>query len=1318
MGELSDFQVGQTVELQDGKTAIVRFVGQTQFAIGGWIGVFLDDATGKNDGSVQGQRYFDCPPGHGMFVRPSVTKILDYPTPKANGPVQVKINGNGTAKRQSVVPGKLRRESVVDATSGERQTINAGSPTPGLKGSKGGKALRSPTKSPTKHLGSTTSSGNSTPQSTISSTVPKPSMPGVRAARSSMGPPPTRSANVRLPRQSIVGPSNGSARPTSTISVSTRSSTSRLSMMPDTKTRLGSVGMDSQASVNSDHDSTAQSPEPEVPSHVLTDTLGELNVDNLSQSQHSLNSLEKASTQPSLPRSRSQQSKPQRPSMVNRATSRDAEDYKTMIRVLEKRRAEDREKLKGLEKVQSERDRYEGVIQKLQSKYQPQQQEIADLRKHLKDADAKIESMEKEQAENDTAVEVATLDREMAEETAESLKTELNVLKQSHEELRLEVEVLREENQELGKEMSPEEKTSQGWLQMERSNERLREALMRLRDVTQEQEVDLREQIAGLEAELQGLQGAREQQVQTQLALTESELTVAELQQQLEAVLGAEDVIEELTEKNLALNDQVENLKATVEELESLKELNDELEINHTENAKQMQDEIDYNRSLLAEQARDATTQGQTIQDLEYTVTRFRNLVTSMQTDLEEMRTSQQLTEAEANDLSSRSRAMMDLNMRLQTSASKAQLKAIEVELGKLEAQESAEHLSIIQHFLPASFQDERNSVGAYLRIKRIKFKADLLHGYVKEKATTQTVPDRDNNVFTACDAMNKLVALSTTCDRFVKSIQSCDLEAFSRLGGAFFDLEPVERALIGWIEAAKRDDLQEESCAVELSRSMSLMTHLAEMHVNDSIERYADDVHARALIMQAQIESALMALSHAKATADAKTSPSSTEEEDDDVDAQEFGRKSDQVISQTRSAKMVIGKALRQLDDMQSRSLTLNQFALPSIEQSQASVADLSDTALSFGRSITGLLTDESRSVPMTSHELSSAIATYEVPFSSLAHKIQCATSHLQAFNNLTVSLNHTVELMTPSQPMPWQLLAQKLASETVTSAFHELEISRLKDESREKSTAIALRDKSWEEINVKLETFEKRASESGGRRERVRELETVVEAAKQREIELINTVNRLRAERNDLRHQREVWVSKSDDLQGTSSSASVPAGSRETTSEASLARIASLEAEIKTLEAAIRHLRSTSYAHTISSAHDFLSKPLIPQPSPQEQRARLKQSEAKSVVRELLRLASDPANGVPKLRERKKEERLNWRPVKETCWWQVDKTKEEWEEWKQWRDDVGGLKRRKRDKRSQPERGKGVGAKNVSEPVKVVDIDGREDVHDIAFQ
>ena len=44
---------------------ILKYCGPTDFASGHWAGIALDDAVGKNDGSVSGIRYFDCKPKHG-----------------------------------------------------------------------------------------------------------------------------------------------------------------------------------------------------------------------------------------------------------------------------------------------------------------------------------------------------------------------------------------------------------------------------------------------------------------------------------------------------------------------------------------------------------------------------------------------------------------------------------------------------------------------------------------------------------------------------------------------------------------------------------------------------------------------------------------------------------------------------------------------------------------------------------------------------------------------------------------------------------------------------------------------------------------------------------------------------------------------------------------------------------------------------------------------------------------------------------------------------------------------------------------------------
>ncbi|XP_060756436.1 kinesin-like protein KIF13A isoform X3 [Neoarius graeffei] len=53
------------------RSGTVHYVGGVEFAQGIWVGVELDRAVGKHNGTVQGRVYFRCATGHGVFVRPA-----------------------------------------------------------------------------------------------------------------------------------------------------------------------------------------------------------------------------------------------------------------------------------------------------------------------------------------------------------------------------------------------------------------------------------------------------------------------------------------------------------------------------------------------------------------------------------------------------------------------------------------------------------------------------------------------------------------------------------------------------------------------------------------------------------------------------------------------------------------------------------------------------------------------------------------------------------------------------------------------------------------------------------------------------------------------------------------------------------------------------------------------------------------------------------------------------------------------------------------------------------------------------------------------
>jgi tubulin-specific chaperone B len=65
----------------DSRRGTIRYIGpvpEIPGGIGPWIGVALDEPTGKNDGTIKDKRYFTCTKNCGVFVRPERCEAGDW----------------------------------------------------------------------------------------------------------------------------------------------------------------------------------------------------------------------------------------------------------------------------------------------------------------------------------------------------------------------------------------------------------------------------------------------------------------------------------------------------------------------------------------------------------------------------------------------------------------------------------------------------------------------------------------------------------------------------------------------------------------------------------------------------------------------------------------------------------------------------------------------------------------------------------------------------------------------------------------------------------------------------------------------------------------------------------------------------------------------------------------------------------------------------------------------------------------------------------------------------------------------------------------
>ena len=106
----SNLSLSQRVLVANSVQGVIEYIGTTDFASGIWIGIKLDEPRGKNDGSVNGKRYFSCPQKCGVFAPPS--KVF---------PIEEESSGRETSSSIS---------EEFSSEKDERESLSAISPEP------------------------------------------------------------------------------------------------------------------------------------------------------------------------------------------------------------------------------------------------------------------------------------------------------------------------------------------------------------------------------------------------------------------------------------------------------------------------------------------------------------------------------------------------------------------------------------------------------------------------------------------------------------------------------------------------------------------------------------------------------------------------------------------------------------------------------------------------------------------------------------------------------------------------------------------------------------------------------------------------------------------------------------------------------------------------------------------------------------------------------------------------------------------------------------------------------------------------------------
>ncbi|XP_037116076.1 dynactin subunit 1a isoform X4 [Syngnathus acus] len=532
-------------------------------------------------------------------------------------------------------------------------------------------------------------------------------------------------------------------------------------------------------------------------------------------------------------------SAPATPSKEEESLRAQVKDLEEKLETLKAKRTEDKAKLKELEKHKIQLEQLHEWKSKMQEQQAELQKNLKEAKREARDAQEAKDRYMEEMSDTADAIEMATLDKEMAEERAESLQVEVETLKEKVEELSMDLEILRHDISEKGSDGAA---SSYHVKQLEEQNNKLKEALVRMRDLSaseKQEHVKLQKQMEKKNAEMETL---RTQKEKLQEELKQAEVTVDELKEQVDAALGSEEMVETLTERNLDLEEKVRELRETVSDLEAINEMNDELQENARETEMELREQLDMSGAKVREADKRVEAAQETVADYQQTINKYRELTNRLQEANKEL----MMQQSESSEVQQPPAELFDFKIKF--AETKAYAKAIEMELRKMEVAQLNREVALLTSFMPDSFLrhgGDHDCILVLLLIPRIICKAELISKQAQEKfdlngnlaqGSALKGPPGEQRSF-ASGLVYSLSLLQATLHKYEQALSMCSVEVFKRMGTLYSEMSFHERSLDYFIDLLHKDQLDETVQVEPLTKAIKYYQQLYSVHLAEHKE-------------------------------------------------------------------------------------------------------------------------------------------------------------------------------------------------------------------------------------------------------------------------------------------------------------------------------------------------------------------------------------------------------------------------------------------------------------------------------------------------